>query len=358
MVSVLEFRDLLGQGVEGLFVKLGATETLEAASRHFDFCVIDLEHSALGEAEALDLLNFARTLGFPALLRLPEVDAPLINRALEAGAVGIQVSDVQRATDVVAARAAMEFPPSGHRSVSTAHAGAGYGATGLEDYVRQHPRHLLVAQIEDVTTDDSLAEIFRAGPDVAFIGTADLSAAAGFEQAVVASRVKEIADAAESAAVTLGGYRLEHPQARYQISCSDISLFHDSLGAKRKRAAVRPIAAKWNELPSEVVRPGISRCAFGTEGCLLVMNTCEPGMELRPHSHTFDQIALITSGHGFYHVEDVAHEVEPGSVLLIPAGATHYIEPLEETIENLDVFAPARKDYMHLLEWMEGGMDS
>ena len=39
--------------------------------------------------------------------------------------------------------------------------------------------------------------------------------------------------------------------------------------------------------------------------------------------------------------------------MLIPAGVEHYIEPLgEETVENIDVFAPARSDYLHLLEWM------
>jgi mannose-6-phosphate isomerase-like protein (cupin superfamily) len=35
----------------------------------------------------------------------------------------------------------------------------------------------------------------------------------------------------------------------------------------------------------------------------------------------------------------------------IPAGVEHYIEPTgEEPVMNLDVFAPARPDYMHLLE--------
>jgi mannose-6-phosphate isomerase-like protein (cupin superfamily) len=39
--------------------------------------------------------------------------------------------------------------------------------------------------------------------------------------------------------------------------------------------------------------------------------------------------------------------------MLIPAGVEHYIEPTgEETVENIDVFAPARSDYVHLLEWM------
>jgi quercetin dioxygenase-like cupin family protein len=112
--------------------------------------------------------------------------------------------------------------------------------------------------------------------------------------------------------------------------------------------------AEWSEIPSEEVRPGVTRRGFGTKDCLLVMNYCEPGMELKPHSHDFDQIALFTQGRALYTVGDVRHEVGPGSVLLIPAGEVHYIEPLgDEVVHNLDVFAPARSDYMHLLDWMK-----
>jgi mannose-6-phosphate isomerase-like protein (cupin superfamily) len=41
-------------------------------------------------------------------------------------------------------------------------------------------------------------------------------------------------------------------------------------------------------------------------------------------------------------------------VLLIPAGITHNIEPTgSEPVGNLDVFAPCRDDYRHLIEWMQ-----
>jgi quercetin dioxygenase-like cupin family protein len=79
-------------------------------------------------------------------------------------------------------------------------------------------------------------------------------------------------------------------------------------------------------------------------------------MDLRPHSHDFDQIALIVAGRAVYHIGDEANQVGPGSVMLIPAGVDHYIEPVgDETVENIDVFAPARADYAHLLTWMRSG---
>jgi quercetin dioxygenase-like cupin family protein len=114
-------------------------------------------------------------------------------------------------------------------------------------------------------------------------------------------------------------------------------------------------AVRWEEIPDEHVRPGVRRRAIGTSDVLLVMNECLPGMEVRPHSHDFDQLALIISGEAIYHVGEDHNEVGPGSVMLVPAGVEHYIEPTgSEPVLNLDVFAPARQDYLHLLEWMPG----
>jgi len=112
-------------------------------------------------------------------------------------------------------------------------------------------------------------------------------------------------------------------------------------------------AVTWDEIPDEPVRPGVRRRGFGTDDMLLVMNHCEPGMDVRPHSHEFDQIAMITKGRAVYHVGEGANEVGPGSLMVIPAGVEHYIEPVgDESVENIDVFAPARADYLHLLNWM------
>lgn len=105
---------------------------------------------------------------------------------------------------------------------------------------------------------------------------------------------------------------------------------------------------KWDDLPLEDVRPGVKRCGYTTDEVQLVMNHVEPGMALRPHSHAdFDQLVYIVSGRANYYIDDVAHEMGPGSLLLVPAGAPHYIEPIEPTL-NLDIFAPPREDYAHL----------
>jgi quercetin dioxygenase-like cupin family protein len=112
-------------------------------------------------------------------------------------------------------------------------------------------------------------------------------------------------------------------------------------------------AVNWTDIEDEPVREGVRRRGFGTQDCLLVMNECTPGMDVRPHVHDFDQIAMIVAGHANYYVGDERNEMGPGSILLIPAGREHYIEPVgDEVVQNIDVFTPCREDLAHLLGWM------
>ena len=111
----------------------------------------------------------------------------------------------------------------------------------------------------------------------------------------------------------------------------------------------------WNDLPRETVRKGVERVGFRGENVICVMNWAEPGMEIRPHSHTFEQLAICVQGRMNYHVGDEVFEMTPGSMLRVPAGVTHYAEPLgDEVVLNLDVFSPMRDDYKHLAEYQAG----
>lgn len=119
-------------------------------------------------------------------------------------------------------------------------------------------------------------------------------------------------------------------------------------------ASRRPVVTTWDAIPGEVARPGVSRRAIGTEDVMCVLNTIEPEMQPAPHVHEgFDQLAFILKGRAVYHIGDQGHPVGPGACMVIPAGMRHWLEPDgDEPIENLDVFAPAREDYAHLLGWM------
>src|SRR3954452_21353853 len=162
----------------GFFVKLSSTEVIDiVGAAGYQFAVVDLEHSQLSEADARALVRHGHAVGLPTLVRIPELDRGTVNRLLEAGAVGIQLSTVRSAAQVVAARAMTQYAPDGSRSISLAHPQAGYGGVPLADSLRETHADRPLPRVQDETaeTDDPLAEIMAARPDVVFAGTTDLA---------------------------------------------------------------------------------------------------------------------------------------------------------------------------------------
>jgi 4-hydroxy-2-oxoheptanedioate aldolase len=226
-------RERLADGrVTGTFVKLPALESIDVCAAALDFCVVDLEHSQLTEADALRLVRHASAIGFPAVVRIPEVDRGAVNRLLEAGAAGLQLSSVRRAVEVEALRAAARYAPDGTRSISLAHPAAAYGATPLRDYLRDAAPPLLVAQLETRETDDDLAAICSAGADVVFLGLTDLLVDCGLDEAAAKARADEIAAAAAAAGVALGGFGAQE-RFRYSVVSSDVALLREAVAAVR-----------------------------------------------------------------------------------------------------------------------------
>ncbi|MFV2087265.1 aldolase/citrate lyase family protein, partial [Micromonospora sp. LOL_021] len=125
-----------GRRVVGTFLKLPGTDAVElAAQAGLDFVVVDLEHSGLDERTAAGQLRHAALLGLPALVRLAAVDPAQVNRLLEAGAAGVQLSTVRARAQLAALQAAVRYAPAGRRSISLAHPAAGYGSAGLDAYL-------------------------------------------------------------------------------------------------------------------------------------------------------------------------------------------------------------------------------
>jgi 4-hydroxy-2-oxoheptanedioate aldolase len=214
--------------LRGTFVKLPALEVIEILASQLDFAVVDLEHSQLTEGDCLRLVRHAYVLGFPAVVRIPEVDRGVVNRMLEAGAAGIQLSTVRRAAEVAAVRAAARYAPLGDRSISLSHPLAQYGSAGLEDYVRNAPDPIVVAQIETIDTDDSLDEILAAGPDVVFVGITDITVDAEFDRERTATRTDEILAATAKAGLVPGGFGNDE-RFRYAVTSSDVSLLQQAV---------------------------------------------------------------------------------------------------------------------------------
>lgn len=251
--SSLPARVRAGERVVGTFVKLAAPESVDlAAAAGLDFCVVDAEHSQLTRGDVSGLVRHAATAGLPVLVRLPELDAGEMNRVLEAGACGVQLSGLRSAATARALRAALRYPPEGARSVSLAQPAAGYGARALTDYLVATAADppLVVGQIESATTDDPLDEVV-APLDVAFLGTTDLSVDLGVpgevDHPLLVARVEEVAAAASSCGARLGGWTSTAAQAAnlhlrgatFLVVGSDLQLLQHGMAALASDARSR-----------------------------------------------------------------------------------------------------------------------
>jgi quercetin dioxygenase-like cupin family protein len=111
-------------------------------------------------------------------------------------------------------------------------------------------------------------------------------------------------------------------------------------------------AYRWEELPKELVRPGVTRAGFRGDDVLLVMNWLQPNMQTNPHRHPFEQIVYVVQGRMRFVVGEQVIEATAGSVIRVPPDVLHYGEPIgDEPVLNLDVFAPFREEYRHLVEY-------
>ena len=118
---------------------------------------------------------------------------------------------------------------------------------------------------------------------------------------------------------------------------------------------MKPVKSyNWNELPRETVRQGVERIGFCGDNAMVVMNWLHPGLTPSPHSHPFEQLAVIVQGRVRIHVGDQVIECGPGSMVRIPPDVIHWAETVgDEVCLNLDVFSPVREDYRHLVEYQD-----
>lgn len=102
----------------------------------------------------------------------------------------------------------------------------------------------------------------------------------------------------------------------------------------------------------QTLRPGFSRTGIRTDDAVTTVNWFEPGYTtVGPHSHPFDQLSYVLSGAMRFYIDGEPYDVVAPGAIYIPADLPHCAEPLgTERVLNLDVFSPARHDYLALCE--------
>lgn len=176
-----EFRQRLlsGERLLGTMVTLPTPAVAEIlADLGFDWLFVDGEHGPLETADLLGILQAAGTKT-TCLVRVPAAHEVPIKKALDLGAGGIivpQVNTAEQASDVVRFS---RYTPGGARGVGLARA-HGYGLR-FQDYVQTaNERTSVVVQAEHIRAAENIESIVKVeGVDAVLLGPYDLSASLG-----------------------------------------------------------------------------------------------------------------------------------------------------------------------------------
>jgi len=133
---VRAFKEKINRGpVFGPFSKTsdpGVIETLGHGG--FDYVILDMEHGPNSLETVQNLVRGAEIAGILPIVRVPAGDPEQISKALDIGAGGVQVPQVNSPEGVELAVAAAKFAPEGERGVCRFVRAAGYSSTGKEAY--------------------------------------------------------------------------------------------------------------------------------------------------------------------------------------------------------------------------------
>lgn len=171
-----------GETLIGVFSDLASPLAAELCGQAgFDWIVLDLEHGAATEADLLGLLHAVGTTSMAPIVRPQSAERLRVGRALDLGAAGIMLPQLQSADEVRTAVRYLRYPPVGQRGVALRTRGADMGTLGHADVAAVvNARIVGIVQIESpgaVAAADAIAAMEEV--DVLFVGPADLTHSLG-----------------------------------------------------------------------------------------------------------------------------------------------------------------------------------
>ena len=188
-----------GKNVFGPFMKFADPATVEIMGfAGFDFVIIDAEHGPISMQSAQNMIRAAETVNITPVIRVANNDEALILRALDIGAQGIEIPQINNKLQAIKAVRSVKYAPQGERGVCRYVRAANYSSMDKFEYFKSaNNETMIIAHIEGVEGINNLDEILSVpGIDVIFIGPYDLSQSLGIPGEVnnplVTERMKEV----------------------------------------------------------------------------------------------------------------------------------------------------------------------
>ncbi|QSX09687.1 2-dehydro-3-deoxyglucarate aldolase [Alkalibacter rhizosphaerae] len=175
-------RLLDGKTVIGSFSKLADPSAIEIMGlAGLDFFVIDNEHVAMNKESITNLVRASDITEIVPIVRVKENNASEILQALDCGALGVHVPNIDTYEEALRAIRSTKYIPQGNRGFALSHRAAGYGFYDKDDYLKRVNQEILtVLHCETLESVDNLDKILDLEDlDVIFIGPMDLSQSMG-----------------------------------------------------------------------------------------------------------------------------------------------------------------------------------
>ena len=187
------------KNVFGPFMKLTDPAVVEIMGfAGFDFVIIDAEHGPISMQNAQNMIRAAESVNITPIIRVGSNDEALILRALDIGAQGIEIPQINSKPDAVRVVKSVKYSPQGERGVCRYVRAANYSSMDKFKYFKSANKEtMIIAHIEGVEGINNLDEILSvSGIDVIFIGPYDLSQSLGIPGQVndplVVEKMKEV----------------------------------------------------------------------------------------------------------------------------------------------------------------------
>jgi len=358
--------------VYGLWITLESPSISEmAVALGLDWLVIDAEHGHLDWNEILEHLRATVRSDTVALVRVAELNAGLIKRALDIGADGIVVPWVETAEQLNQAMSFATYPPEGVRGIGAERA-TGWGQCFVQHTQEANEHVLVVPIIETVTAGQNINQLSQAsGVELFFFGPADYSSTAGYrghwEGPGVAAQLQAVKETLRRQGKHCGIMAtspenlLERRQQGFRMlgvgTDSGLLLrsLHAALGLvgqdrhilpsfvpekaalpitplPRPPESFRPdrpeVITDPGQNPPLELAPGVSLdCLVGAHNGARHLTTglvtFEPGARLGYHTHPVSESITVLSGTAVVAVEGREYSLNPLDAIVIPRGLPH-----------------------------------
>jgi 4-hydroxy-2-oxoheptanedioate aldolase len=171
-----------GDSTYGCWLTIASSYSAELmAHQGFDWICVDMQHGIIDFQQAVTMLQAISTTDTTPVVRVPWNDFSIINRVLDAGAMGVIIPMVNSVDEARAAVSACRYYPDGARS---------YGPTraplyaGADYYQHANAEVACIPMIETKQAVERLDAILDVpGIDAIYVGPADLSVTLGLPPA-------------------------------------------------------------------------------------------------------------------------------------------------------------------------------